>query len=145
MLSFKPKNTKKIKVSGKNSTTLDGKHREFINNFNKEEQVTIPKLKSERQLLREKLSNNSNLSIEEVMECKDRIDEINENIRFLKQSKKDYFLDQLILINIKQIVLVDLGYIFILFNSTKKKREKKINERALCKSGVYELINSAKQ
>ena len=96
MLSFKPKNTKKIKVSGKNSTTLDGKHREFINNFNKEEQVTIPKLKTERQLLREKVSNNSNnsnLSIEEVMECKDRIDEINENIRFLKQSKKDYFLD----------------------------------------------------
>ena len=96
MLSFKPKTTKKFKVSKKNSTTLDGKHREFINDFNKDEQDRIPKLKFERAQLREKLALNDEsheLTIEQLMEYKDNIEEINETIRFLKQKKKDYFLD----------------------------------------------------
>ena len=96
MLSFKPKTTKKFKVSKKNSTTLDGKHREFINDFNKDEQDRIPNLKFERAQLREKLASkdvSQELTIEQIMECKDRIEEINENIKFLKQKKKDYFLD----------------------------------------------------
>ena len=96
MLSFKPKTTKKFKVSKKNSTTLDGKHREFINYFNKDEQDRIPNLKFERAQLREKLASkdvSQELTIEQIMECKDRIEEINENIKFLKQKKKDYFLD----------------------------------------------------
>ena len=96
MLSFKPKTTKKFKVSKKNSTTLDGKHREFINDFNKDEQDRIPKLKFERAQLREKLALNDEsheLTIEQLMEYKDKIEEINETIRFLKQKKKDYFLD----------------------------------------------------
>jgi hypothetical protein len=96
MLSFKPKTTKKFKVSKKNSTTLDGKHREFINDFNKDEQDRIPNLKFERAQLRENLYANDishELTIEQIMEYKDRIEEINENIKFLKQKKKDYFLD----------------------------------------------------
>jgi len=96
MLSFKPKTTKKFKVSKKNSTTLDGKHREFINDFNKDEQDRIPNLKFERSQLREKLASNEltrEFNIEQVMEYKDRIEEINENIKALKHKKKDYFLD----------------------------------------------------
>jgi hypothetical protein len=96
MLSFKPKTTKKIKVNKKNSTTLDGKHREFINDFNKDELDRIPKLKGERFDLREKLNENEtskNMTIEQVMECKDRIEEINEKIKSLKHKKMDYFLD----------------------------------------------------
>ena len=90
MLSFKPKTTKKFKVSKKNSTTLDGKHREFINDFNKDEQDRIPNLKFERAQLREKLASkdvSQELTIEQIMECIDRIEEINENIKFLKQKK----------------------------------------------------------
>ena len=34
MPSFKPKSAKKIKISKKNSTTLDGKHKEFLNESN---------------------------------------------------------------------------------------------------------------
>jgi hypothetical protein len=96
MLSFKPKTTKKIRISKKNSTTLDGKHREFINNFNKDEYDIIPKLKIERNELREKLKNNettNTMNIEQIMDCKDRIYEITEKINFLKHKKKDYFLD----------------------------------------------------
>lgn len=96
MLSFKPKTTKKIKVNKKNSTTLDGKHREFLNDFNKDHQDRIPKLKSEREDLRESLNVNESshcMTIEQIMECKDRIEEINEKIKLLKHKKMDYFLD----------------------------------------------------
>jgi len=48
MPSFKPKTVKKIKVNKKNSTTLDGKHKEFVNEFNKDENDRIPKLKEEK-------------------------------------------------------------------------------------------------
>jgi hypothetical protein len=96
MLSFKPKTTKKFKVNKKTSTTLDGRHREFINDFNKDENDRIPKLKIERAELREKLTNNEtihNMNIEEIMDCKDKIEEITEQIKTLKTKKKDYYLD----------------------------------------------------
>ena len=48
MPSFKPKTVKKIKVNKKNSTTLDGKHKEFVNEFNKDENDKIPLLKKEK-------------------------------------------------------------------------------------------------
>ena len=51
MPSFKPKNIKKITISKKNITTLDGKHKEFVNDFIKDEFDTIPKLKEERYFL----------------------------------------------------------------------------------------------
>jgi hypothetical protein len=66
MPSFKPKTTKKIKVNKKTSTTLDGKHKEFINEFNKDEQDKIPKLKNEKKEIMNKLTEdqeNSSLSI----------------------------------------------------------------------------------
>jgi hypothetical protein len=52
MPSFKPKNVKKIKINKKTSTTLDGKHKEFVNEFNKDESDRIPKLKMERSSIR---------------------------------------------------------------------------------------------
>ena len=85
MPSFKPKTMKKIKVSKKNSTTLDGKHREFINEFTKDEVDIIPKLKKERKELKTKLEEHNNiiksnqppsLTIEQIMEYKDRLEEI---------------------------------------------------------------------
>ena len=45
MPSFKPKSVKKIKINKKTSTTLDGKHREFMNDFNKDELDKIPNQK----------------------------------------------------------------------------------------------------
>jgi hypothetical protein len=88
---FKKKNTKIPKLSKKNLITLDGKHREFISEFNRDKLINIPKLKAERQSLKEKLENSKN--IEEILECQDKIDNINKNIKSLKQKKKDYFLD----------------------------------------------------
>lgn len=93
MPSFKPKAAKKIKVSKKNSTTLDGKHREFLNEFAKDEMDTIPTLKIEKLSLREQLSHVNDLTIEQKMEMQDRINEIDETIKLTKSKKKDYFLD----------------------------------------------------
>ena len=96
MPSFKPKTTKKIKVNKKSIVTLDGKHNEFINEFNKDEQDKIPKLKNERGEIINKLKENEetqNLSIEHTLDLKDRIEEINEEIKNIRMKKKEYFLD----------------------------------------------------
>jgi len=93
MPSFKPKATKKIKVCKKYSTTLDGKHKEFVNEFIKDEFDNIPRLKEERYCLKKQLETTTDLPIEQIMETKDRIKEINETIKELKDRKNNYFLD----------------------------------------------------
>ena len=56
MPSFKPKANKKIKVCKRYSTTLDGKHKEIMADFSKDEFDIIPRLKEEKQQLIVKLS-----------------------------------------------------------------------------------------
>jgi hypothetical protein len=91
MPSFKPKTNKKIKFNKKSSITLDIKHKEFLNDFSKDENDRIPKLKLERQQLKNQLLNKINL--EQKLEIEDKIIEITEKIKEIKLKKKDYFLD----------------------------------------------------
>jgi hypothetical protein len=93
MPSFKPKANKKIKVCKKYTTTLDGKHKEMLNDFAKDDQDVIPNLKEERYSLKKQLELETDLSIEQIMEIKDRIEEINISIKELKSKKNNYFLD----------------------------------------------------
>jgi hypothetical protein len=98
MPSFKPKATKKIKICKRYSTTLDGKHKEIMNDFSKDETDIIPRLKKEKQqltlqLINTNTNNTTNLQIEQIMEIKDRIKEIKETIKEIKEKKNDYFLD----------------------------------------------------
>lgn len=93
MSSFKPKATKKITVCKKYTSTLDGKHKEFVNEFIKDEFDNIPKLKEERYSLKKQLELETDLSIEQIMEIKDRIKEIGESIKALKNKKNNYYLD----------------------------------------------------
>jgi hypothetical protein len=93
MPSFKPKSTKKIKICKKYTTTLDGKHKEFISEFSKNECDIIPKLKLEKYQLKTQLTENTKLPIEQIMDIKDRIVEINETIKELNRNKKKYLLD----------------------------------------------------
>lgn len=94
MPNFKPKATKKIKVCKKYTTTLDTKHKEIVEEFDKDETDMIPKLKEEKMNLKEKLeSSYQKMQIEEIMELKDRIKEINQTIKMTKQKKNEYFLD----------------------------------------------------
>jgi hypothetical protein len=93
MPSFKPKANKKIKVCKKYTTTLDGKHKEMLNDFAKDDQDVIPNLKEERYSLKKQLELETDLPIEQIMEIKDRIEEINISIKELKSKKNNYFLD----------------------------------------------------
>jgi hypothetical protein len=93
MPSFKPKSNKKIRICKKYTTTLDGKHKEFINEFDKNEFDTIPKLKQEKADLKNKIVSLDKTNIDQIMDMKDRIKEIDETIKELKGKKNNYFLD----------------------------------------------------
>ena len=88
---FKQKNTKIPKLCKKKSITLDGTHRDFINEFKRDEIDKIPKLKAERKEWKEKLKNVE--SLEQRLDYEDKIETINKAIKILIQKKKEYFLD----------------------------------------------------
>ena len=93
MPSFKPKTNKKIKCNKKNSITLDSKHKEFLNEFSKDDTDTIPELKTERDTLKESYETDENLTIEQKLDISDRILEITKIIKEIKNKRKNYFLD----------------------------------------------------
>ena len=94
MPSFKPKSNKKIKFNKKTSITLDTKHKEFLNEFTKDENGTIPDFKIERQELRQKIIDSCcELTVEQKLDIEDKINDLTEKIRETKLKKKDYFLD----------------------------------------------------
>ena len=92
MPSFKPKSNKKIKFNKKSAVTLDIKHTEIINEFDKDENDRIPELKYERQELKKQL-NNPDLTVEQRLDIEDQIIQINETIKETKSRKKEYYLD----------------------------------------------------
>jgi hypothetical protein len=92
MPSFKPKSNKKIKFNKQKAVTLDIKHTEIINEFDKDENDRIPELKYERSLLKKQL-NNEDLTIEQRLDIEDQIEQINSTIKDTKLKKKEYYLD----------------------------------------------------
>jgi hypothetical protein len=94
MPSFKPKSNKKIKFNKKTTITLDTKHKEFLNEFTKDENDTIPDCKIERQELKQKLVDSCHdLTVEQKLDIEDKINELTEKIKETKSKKKNYFLD----------------------------------------------------
>ena len=92
MPTFKPKSIKKIKINKKTITTLDSKHKEFLNEFNNDQIDEIPKLKREYRIILDTLKD-TNLTIDQIMEYKDRMKEIKQMIKQLQLKKSNYFLD----------------------------------------------------
>jgi hypothetical protein len=140
MPSFKPKATKKIKIFKKYNSSLDSKHKEFVNDFFKDEIDIIPKLKEEKYSLNKQLEIEIGLTIEEVMDIKDRIKEINETIKDLKIKKNNYFLDNSKYIfeyfenkkninNVEENNKVVTSKNQILFNIFKIKRDEDTDEK----------------
>jgi hypothetical protein len=94
MPTFKPKTSKIIKMNKKTAITLDGKHKEFLHEFSKDENDTIPDLKIEKITLTNQLKDETeSLTIEQKMDIIDRINEIKKTIKDMKNKKKDYFLN----------------------------------------------------
>ena len=92
MPNFKPKSGKKIKVNKHSIMTLDNKHNQKMTEFDKIENNTIPKLKSRKKHLKNKLKLN-NLGIEEKLDILDEIKKIKKEIIHLNNEKKKYLLD----------------------------------------------------
>ena len=128
MPSFKPKNNKKIKfINKKNSITLDGKHKEFLSDFSKDENYTIPELKFEKQELKKQLENSSeDITIEQKLNIQDRINEIRKIISDTKLKKKEYLLD-----NSK-----------LIFEYFENKKNISIGNNTSNVSGKSQLVNS---
>jgi len=92
MPSFKPKSIKKIKYNRKASVTLDTKHNEFLNEFNKDKEDRLPELKYDIKSLKKQIKY-SNLTIEQQLDIKDKINELTKEIKETHLKKKEYFLD----------------------------------------------------
>jgi hypothetical protein len=110
---FKQKNTKKIVMSKKTSTTLDGKHKEIIDSIQKEETEVLPTLLKEKKDLTNKLNDLESLSkltIEDRLELQDNLTDVKEQISQIKKKKKDYLLN-------------NSNYIFEYFENKKKIAE----------------------
>jgi len=130
MPSFKPKSIKKIRVSKKNSTTLDGKHKEFINEFCKDEQDKIPTIKKEKAELKQQLIDQADqLTIEQRLDIEDRINEITETVKKLKTKKVDYFLD-------------NSRYIFEYFENKKNISSTEISSSSSTMDTKSKILNS---
>jgi hypothetical protein len=94
MPSFKPKNTRKIIVNKKSTITLDNKHTQLMDTFNKELLETLPKLRQEKKQLKQKLKSNINtIDIQDKLDIQDKIKDINKQITQIKLKKKNYFLN----------------------------------------------------
>ena len=93
MPSFKPKSCKKIKFNKKSTITIDTKHKEFLNEFSKDEHNVLD-YKYEIKNLKQRLEEfGEGMTIEERLDLNDRILELKEIIKETKSKKKDYFLD----------------------------------------------------
>lgn len=73
--------------------TIDVKHSEMLERFNNIETVIIPNLNKEKGELKSKVPNLKENQMDDFMRIKDRIGEINREIKELKQEKKNYLLD----------------------------------------------------
>ena len=92
MPSFKHKTNKKIILDEKTITTLDGKHREVEKEFDRDKTEVLPELRAKRKHL-SKLLDTQNIGIEEELEIKDKIKDINTQIQTIKSNKKNYYLN----------------------------------------------------
>jgi hypothetical protein len=106
MPTFKPKNIKKIYISKKNITTLDGKHKEIIDGFTFDKQEQLPQLLNEKREICVKLKN-INLTVDERLDLCDALSELRKKINEIKKKEKEYLLN-------------NSSYVFDYFENKKK-------------------------
>ena len=92
MPKFKEKNTRKVIIENIPVPTLDGKHHEIINNLRNKRENDIPNLRKEQKVLRNKILE-GNMRIDEELIIKDRLIEIKNSIREIKEYEKNYLLN----------------------------------------------------
>jgi len=93
MPTFKQKPNKLFKISKKYTATLDSKHKEFIQQFNIDEYDTIPRLKREKYILKKQLQEELDIPVDEKLDIEDKIQQVSQEIKQLKNNKTKYLLD----------------------------------------------------
>jgi len=91
MPNFKPKAKKKLRVSDKASVTLDSKHSEKMQEFQRKYEIILPQLLEEKKALKNKLK--IKVSLDEQLEIKDRLREIRKEVAIIKKQKNEYLLE----------------------------------------------------
>lgn len=86
-------NNKKLPSHNKAIHTIDEKHSELLEHYNKVETETIPKLQSKIEELKKYIHTLNDTQIDEYMTTKDSIADIRAQIKKLKSEKKRYLLD----------------------------------------------------
>ena len=92
MPNFKPKTNKKIISNSKNLITLDNKHNELLDKFNKNEMEIIPQYKTKIAELKNKLRTEK-MVITDALDIKDEIKNNKEKIKELEKEKSEYYLN----------------------------------------------------
>lgn len=77
----------------KQTNTIDEKHTEMLNLFYMNETETIPKLTQEKNRLKSLIPNLKDHEIDAYMDIRDKVKEIQLQIKEIKQQKKRYLLD----------------------------------------------------
>jgi len=91
MPTFKPKNTKKIVISRRDNTTLDGKHKELLDGFRKQTEETLPGLRETKKILQKELKEHKG-TVEEYLELEDNLRLVRQKIKDIKKEEKEYLL-----------------------------------------------------
>ena len=96
MPSFKPKTTKKIIIDQKSTVTLDSKHSEFLEEFEKDT-TTVDDLGEEKKKIIDKLHKGhvpkGGTRLEQHLDRKDRLKEVTTKVKQLKKKRVNYLLD----------------------------------------------------
>lgn len=89
MPSFRPKNSKNILVDTRTTRTLDGKHKECLNQFSSNEKTILPKyINNKKELIKQLDSSINELSIEKQLDITDEINTLTLDIKIIKNEKK---------------------------------------------------------
>jgi hypothetical protein len=135
MPSFKVKPQKKIKFDKKTAVTIDSKHREIVNDLDKDINERIPDIKSEIYELNNKLKKST--SFEQKLELEEAISEKKKIIKSLKNRKNEYLLDNSKLIfeyfetkkNISDVNIVSKNQVLNSFFKIKNEDDNIINNQ----------------
>ena len=135
MPAFKPKTTKKIIVDQKSTVTLDGKHSEYLDEFEKDDE-TVEKLLEEKSELQEKLTRHnvpkSGTKLQQHLDRKDRFHEVTSKVKKLKKRRVDYLLD-------------NSKYVFSYFENKKNISEGDDDSKNVAKLNSFFKIKSEEE
>ena len=91
-----PNHSTKKKRTQQSNITIDEKHTQMLNEFNKVDVDTIPQLEGTRAILKRQLHALDENDIDQRMEIKDKIRDVTEQLKKYRSMKNEYLLNNLV-------------------------------------------------